>query len=212
MIMKLIKFFAIPLTIAMCSTLLSCSNDDIKDLNTNNTSFKDASSDVLIKTSLPTDGIIKKQFDDYLSKGKQTRSINEEWDFNNMVEFSSINETIYCYMVADKKNPNKILGGCTTAEDLIATFFTFEKNGDLYTLKDDSNNPIADARLDVESGKIIFVETYINNSQTRASASEWCGFGMTAVGAIGAAFVPATFGASLGFTVCWGLVSVMMCR
>lgn len=207
--MKSIKIIAVSLTIAMNCIFLSCSNEDIKDSVANDASIKEDINNVFIKTNLPTDGIVKKQFDDFLSNKKRTRSTNDEWDFNNIVEFSSPDESIYCYMVVDKENPNNILGGCGTAKDLITTFFTFEKNGELYTLKDEFNRSVVDVKLDMENKQILFVNQYNSNPQTRASYSEWCGLGM---GLIGVAFAPATLGASIGFAACWGVVSALMCR
>lgn len=207
--MKKEKFISILFAIAISGTFFSCSNENITEPSNNDTTIKAQSNDVSIKKNLPTDGIVKRQFDDYLSH-KNTRSANmSTWDFNNIVEFSSANESIYCYMIADKNDPNKILGGCSTAKDIITTFFTFEKNGELYTLKDELNRPIADVKLDLEHKQILFINTYTANSQTRASYSEWCGLGM---GLIGVAFAPATLGASIGFAACWGVVSALMCR
>ena len=127
-----------------------------------------------------------------------------------MVEFSSPSNSIYCYMVFNKNDPNKILGGYSTAENIITTFFTFIKNGELYTLIDSSNQPIVDVRLDLKKKQIFLVNVY--NSQTRASGSEWCGLGMAVAGGVGVTFAPMTLGASIGFAACWGVVSVLMCR
>ena len=196
------------LVVPFCIVLYSCSNE-----NMNETEVKDNAviEDVLIKTSPSIDESVRVQFNEFISKNKLTRSIkDEQWDFENMVEFSSPSNSIYCYMVFDKNDPNKILGGCSTAKDVIITFFTFVKNGDLYTLIDSSNEPVADVRLDLKKEQIHLVKLY--NSQTRASGSEWCGIGMGVAGGVGAAFAPMTLGASIGFAVCWGVVSALMCR
>lgn len=201
--MKTLKYI---LSIFLLSIIVSCSND------AEESAIKTQSNDVSIKIHLPTDGIVKKQFDDFLSQTDTRTANTSTWDFDNIVEFSSEKESIYCYMIADKNDPNKIIGGCSTEKDIITTFFTLEKNGEIYTLKDEFNHPLVDVKFDLEKNQILFVETYKNDTQTRATASEWCGLGMAAAWAVGSAFAPATLGASIGFAVCWEVVSTLMCR
>ncbi len=67
-------------------------------------------------------------------------------------------------------------------------------------------------QYNTETHEIICVS--INVANTRASASEWCGIGMGALGAGAVALyaAPLTFGASIGVAVCWGVVTALMCR
>lgn len=198
----------LPLVVLLCSVLYSCSNDNVTEIQPEKTTDL---KDVSIKTGTSIKSSVKFQFNEFLSKNELTRSTNDQqWDFDNMVEFSSTNNSVYCYMVPDKNNPDKILGGCSTTKDVITTFFTFQKNGDIYTLVDSFNQPVADVKLDLEKQEILLVNIY--NSNTKASGSEWCGIGMAVAGGVGAAFAPITLGASIGFAACWGVVSALMCR
>jgi len=77
-------------------------------------------------------------------------------------------------------------------------------------LKNDTGEPILDAKIDFEKNEILFVNVYAG-TETRASARAWCGVEMAVAGGVAAAFIPLTLGACIGFAACWGLISVLMC-
>lgn len=208
--MKKIKIFAGVFILVFGVALFSCSNEDNLENKEkiNNTEEKQ----VFIKEGLTSDGVIGKQFTSFLGEyTTRSNSSTNNWDLDNIVEFSSPEESLYCYMLIDKENSEYILGGCGTTKDLITTFYTFYKNGELYTLKDSFNEPVADFKLDLDNKQIILVESYI--PETRASASEWCGAGMGAAAMVSTTFLaPVTLGASIGFFACWTVITVLMCR
>ena len=182
---------------------ISCSDRDLEQ------AIKQSQiENVSIKNSSAIDASVVNQFSNYLFSTDQYGN-ETDWDFTNMIEIFDQQKSIYCYMAKNKNNPKNILGGCTTKEGLITTFFTFENNEGLYTLKDEYNCPVVDVRPDLKNNQLLFLYNYDTEAQTRASYSEWCGVGMAIVGA---AFAPATFGASIGFAACWGVVAALMCR
>ena len=155
---------------------------------------------------------IVNQFSEYLRQGTHEMHSDVNWDFDNMVELSNESESLYCYMTIDEDNPDRIIGGCTTEKALITTFFTFEREGDLFTLRDEQNLPLVDVRI-VENSNNAYFMNVSQSTVTRASISGWCGIGMNVIGAVACyALAPSSLGASLGFELCWNVVTALVCR
>lgn len=199
---KLTKKWIVAFILATLPFMYSCSNEYIEEkTETTTVSVQKASS------------IVKNQFEDFLEHSTESRSNafdNVDWDFENIIEVHNESESSYVYMMADKENPDYILGGCSTTSDIISTFFMFRKNGDLYTLADEQGSPIVDVKVISETNEIILIKNYVTES--RASAEAWCGLGMTVVGGAAAYIIPVTGVAGIGFAACWGLVSYLMCK
>ena len=193
--------------------LFSCSNEGIVKEHEINDISKEKNNGVVMRNVVNKE--ITSQFYNFLSEGSlTTRAFSPEevvWNLDDIKEISNSEEHKYCYMVSNQDNPDIILGGCGNEEGSIDSFFIFEKNGDIYTLKDGTGKPILDAKISLEKGEILFVNIYAT-SQTRASGRMWCGLGMSVAGGVAALFIPFTGGASMiGYAACWGLVSSLMC-
>ncbi|MFA7067062.1 MAG: hypothetical protein WC199_09795 [Dysgonamonadaceae bacterium] len=169
---------------------------------------------VIVK-NIKNDSKIANQFQGFLSDEtmltRSTQSSESMWDFNNMKGVSNPDENKFVYMISSKDNPNLILGGCSNDENNIETFFIFEKNGEVYTVKDEVGEPIFDAKIDMDKGEILLVNVYTIGPMTRADLNAWCGVGMGVAGGVATAFIPLTLGASIGFAACWGIVAGLMC-
>ena len=202
----------IGLVFLFISILFSCNNENIEIEDRANED--DVISKNIVMNNIAKNSKVGDKFRDFLvGNNGTTRSYDtseDVWDLDNIKGISNPSENKYVYMVASKENPDIILGGSSNEENNITTFFIFQKNGELYTLKDDTGKPILDAKIDFEKNEILFVNVYAG-TETRASARAWCGVGMAVAGGVAAAFIPVTLGASIGFAACWGLVSSLMC-
>lgn len=198
---KLQSFWIVAFMLATFPFVCSCSNECIEEEAGVSVSVQKASD------------IVKKQFEDFLEHSTESRSNtfdNADWNFDNIFEASNSSESLYVYMMPDKNNPDNILGGCSIAPNIISAFFTFEKNGDFYTLADEQGKPIVDVGIDEASGEVIFVKKDLIES--RANAEAWCGLGMAAVGGTAGKVMAITGWAGVGFAVCWTVVSYLMCK
>ena len=199
---------------AMVFTMTSCSSEyPLTDESSEKLMISIPPDDVQINNVGIQNSSIRNQFSTCLLMDKALTTNDCKWDLDQIVEFRNESESIYCYMTIDKHDSNKIMGGCTTKEGLIATFFTFERKGKLFTLKDEQGFPVIDVELNNDNNMLTLVNDYSSTAQTRANFSEWCGIGM---GAIGFGYTvlaaPMTLGASVGFFACWSVVSAVMCR
>ena len=136
-------------------------------------------------------------------------SYNSELIFENGVNIQEEDYNFY-FFPAEKDGRHLIFGGYgIQGIDGIDRIFYFEqknKDSNIYTLMDDSENPIVDISINTVSGECRYVKIYDENA-LRASNSEWCGIGMAALGGVAASFAPMTMGGSIGFAVCWGVIS-----
>lgn len=198
---QLTQKWIVAFILATLPFMYSCSNEYIEENQATQVSVQSASD------------IVKNQFEDFLGHSTESRSNafdNVNWDFENIIEIHNESESSYVYMMADKENPDCILGGCSTTSDIISTFFMFRKNGDLYTLADEQGSPIVDVKVVTESNEVILINNYLVES--RSSAADWCGLGMGVVGGAAAYLIPVTGVAGIGFAACWTLVSHLMCK
>lgn len=190
----------------------ACSNDNGIEQEDNQLIMKGLDYEFNSLSGTDISKTIVNQFEEYLRGGSCEMLENVTWDFDNMVELSNVSESVYCYMAVDADNPDRIIGGCSTSKGLITTFFSFEKNADYYTLKDEQNLPLVDVSIDENFNKAYFFN-FPQATETRASFSEWCGIGMGVVGGVACyALAPPSFGASFGFAACWGVITALVCR
>lgn len=204
---KSIKNWFVAVFLVTLPFMYSCSNECIE---------KNEDAEVLVNKLNASSNIVKNQFEVFLGNSMGSRSgdvDSSNWDIDNITEICNPSESLYAYLVVDSDNPDKILGGCSTAQNIISTFFTFEKQGDIYILKDEEGVAIADVKFNTDLNQFEFVNIYISDIQSRATASEWCTLAVGTVGsAVVAATVPLTVGASIGFCACWGVISSLLCR
>lgn len=208
------KFYC-PFIVFLClisSLFVSCNNESLNE----NVVQEESSTFTISKCEISD--ALKEIFSSHTF---QTRSLEDGvsldgYDFTQAMEADLVGKQEKLYLIPSVQRENDLLAGISI-DDEIVYLLRFSKTSDnIYTLYNETSEPICDVRYDVAKQSIVIVNDYGNDAiTTPTTRGRWYSFACnvaigTAAAAAGALAAP-TMGASIGMVACTALVQMLIC-